>query len=309
MTKATGLMYVLIPHASGIATGTPQMQAPLAAAPVNGGEQGLLLVANTVLNGGGAGFPVSILGLDDNTDNVAPQDGTFVQLFQGDVVRLTGYDPVGNNWDRLRTAPDNADAQAALTLGLQAVIGRLQGWNDAGAVWQRLRTQNDNGDALATGIGHLATISHPVVFNGATWDRLRSNAAGVLSGATQPFAALSAPPGEWAVNSEPAVSTQATATKAAGGAGVRHVCRSLHFSLAAVAAQTIIYARVRDGASGAGTVLWSQGVIVPAGSAVTIQLSDLNIVGSANTAMTFEWSAAPVATNFETAGGTGYSTV
>lgn len=120
-------------------------------------------------------------------------------------------------------------------------------------------------------------------------------------------AQLVAEPGEWAVNSEPAVSTQASASRAAGGAGVRHVCRSLHFSLNAVAAQANIYARVRDGASGAGTILWSQCVVAPAGGYVSITLSGLNIVGSANTAMTFEFSAAPTATNFQTAGGSGYT--
>lgn len=265
-------MYVLVPHAAGIAAAQPQQMAPLAAASINGGQQGILLVSNTVISGGGGGFPVSIFGLDDNTDNVAPLTGVDLQLYEGVVARLTGYDSAGNNWDRVRVQGDSADAQG-------------------------------------TGIGHLSVMAHPLAFNGATWDRVRSNSASVLSGVTQPFASLSASPGEWAVNSEPAVSTQATATKAAGAAGVRHVCRSLHFSLAAVAAQTIISARVRDGASGAGTILWSQQIIAPAGSAVHIELSDLNIVGSPATAMTFEWSGAPVATNFETAGGTGYSTI
>lgn len=149
----------------------------------------------------------------------------------------------------------------------------------------------------------------PFLYNGATFDSSRNNSASNITETVQPQAALSAAPGEWAVNSEPAVSVQASATRAAGAAGVRHVCRSLHFSLAAVVAQTIISARVRDGATGAGTVLWSQQVIVPAGENVHIELSGLNIVGSAATAMTFEWSAAPVATNFQTAGGSGYSTI
>ena len=165
-------------------------------------------------------------------------------------------------------------------------------------------------DTQDDGVNLLATSSWPKLFDGvANYGQARANSASVLSDVTQPFAQLSAPPGEWAVNSEPAVSIQASATRAAGAAGVRHVCRSLHFSLAAVAAQTIIYARVRDGTTGAGTILWSQAIIIPAGSAQHIELSDLNIVGSAATAMTFEWSAAPVATNFQTAGGTGYSTI
>ncbi len=271
MSHTQAVMWGAIPHGSGIATAKPEQMAPLACANVNGGEQALLLTATQVASGSG-GNPVSLLGLTDNADNVAPLTGLFTELYQGSVARLTGYDSAGNNWDRVRVQGDSADAQG-------------------------------------TGIGHLSVMSHPLAFNGSTWDRLRNNSAANIAGTTQPFASQVAQPGEWAVNSEPAVSTQATATKAAGAAGVRHVCRSLHFSLAAVAAQTILSCRVRDGASGAGTILWSQQVIAPAGSAVHIELSDLNIVGSAATAMTFEWSGAPVATNFLTAGGSGYSTV
>lgn len=142
--------------------------------------------------------------------------------------------------------------------------------------------------------------------NGNTYDANKSLSAANVAAFSGIGGLVSAGPGEWAVSIEAAVSAQATVTRAAGGAGVRHVCRSLHFSLAAVAAQTIIYARVRDGAAGAGTILWSQGVVVPAGSNFTVALSGLNLVGSANTAMTFEWSGAPVATNFQTAGGSGY---
>lgn len=164
------------------------------------------------------------------------------------------------------------------------------------------------GDGQSDAMNLLAVSSWPLLFNGATYDQARELSAANLSATISGSGgAIAASPGEWVVNSEPAVSTQATATRAAGAAGVRHVCKSLHFSLAAVVAQTIIYARVRDGASGAGAILWSQGIIVPAGENVHIELSDLNIVGSAATAMTFEWSAAPVATNFQTAGGSGYS--
>jgi len=152
----------------------------------------------------------------------------------------------------------------------------------------------------------LAVTSFLQCFNGLVWDQLRTASAANLASFSGIGSQISSGPGEWAVNSEPAVTTQATATRAAGGVGVRNVCKSLHFSLAAVAAQTIISARVRDGVTGAGTILWSQQVIAPAGTVVLIELSGLNIVGSANTAMTFEWSGAPVATNFQTAGGTGY---
>lgn len=269
MSKTSSIMWVMVPTGSGIATGAPGRAAPLAAAPVNGGEQGILLVAQTGLSGEN-GNPVSMIGLTDNADNVAPLTGGFVTLYQGSVARLTGYDPVADQWDRLRTAPDNADAQAALTQGLQAAIARMQAWN------------------------------------GATWDRLRTNSASVLSGATQSQGLLVAKPGEWAIQHTPAAATQATITRAAGGAGVRHVCRSITCSIVAIAAQGQIIVNLRDGATGAGTILWSAQFALLAGTSDRITLGDLNIVGSANTAMTLEVAAAPAATNFASVSLTGY---
>jgi hypothetical protein len=65
-----------------------------------------------------------------------------------------------------------------------------------------------------------------------------------------------------------------------------------------VAAQPDIIFNLRDGASGAGTVLWSIRLALAAGQsyAQTHPLPDIE--GSANTAMTLESAAAPAATNF-----------
>lgn len=312
MSKSSNLMYVLVPHSSGISTGTPQRQAPLAAASVNNGEQGILLVAATVLSGGGSGFPVSILGLTDNADSVAPLDGLTSSLYEGVVSRLTGYDEVLDVWNRVRLGIDDfGPADLGVLADKMISLSRLQAIGIAAEQWRSLlcsQTETDGQGGVANE-NALMVNAFGRIFNGATWDRPYNNSAANVSAATQPFAQQATSPGEWAVNSEPAVTTQATASRAAGGAGVRHVCRSLHFSLAAVVAQGIVYARVRDGASGAGTILWSQAVVLPAAGNAQIVLSGLNIVGSANTAMTFEWSAAPAATNFQTAGGSGYSTV
>jgi hypothetical protein len=247
----------------------PELFAKLMGFLFNNGLAGLAVV--NVIDGGADGFGLAPLGLADDEDNVAPIDqGRYL----GTVARLTGYDATGNNWDRLRTAADNGDAQAALALGV------------------------------------LATLARNEAFNGATWDRLRTNAAAVLSATTQPFAQLAANPGEWSVSNEGAAGARATVTRAAGAAGVRHVCRSLAFSVsAAAAAQTVVNARVRDGATGAGTILWSATFVVLNGDSKQIALSGLNILGSAATAMTFEFDVAPVAGNFQTAAGSGYSTV
>src|SRR6185312_10598981 len=62
---------------------------------------------------------------------------------------------------------------------------------------------------------------------------LLSGSAANLSATTSIHAALAVRPGEWAVNHTPASATQATASKTAGGAGVRHVCTSISATLAA----------------------------------------------------------------------------
>ena len=119
---------------------------------------------------------------------------------------------------------------------------------------------------------------------------------------------LGATGGGWAITSAPAVSTQATATKAAGAAGVRHVLTSIQASLNAVVAQAQVGIVVRDGASGVGAILWQDRVTAPAGVDVRISLSGLSIEGTAGNAMTVEFTAAPTATNFETVSATGYDT-
>lgn len=112
-------------------------------------------------------------------------------------------------------------------------------------------------------------------------------------------------PTDFSVVSVPAVSTQATVTKAAQ-AGMGHVCTGIYAALMAVAAQTIIALNLRDGVSGAGTILWSKQYVVPINGILDINISDLSIKGTIGNAMTLEWSAAPVANNFESVTLTGY---
>lgn len=171
----------------------------------------------------------------------------------------------------------------------------------------------DNADALAvsaTGIWRkLVTL---FAFNGTTFDRIRTNAAAVISAATQGFAILASRPGDWSVTHAPAVNTVATATKAAGAAGVRHVCTSISARLlGGVAAPAAIQGtlNLRDGATGAGTIIWSQTVVLAAaaGAKDEVSMSGLNIVGSAATAMTLEFVAAGGANTFESVSLTGYS--
>jgi len=113
------------------------------------------------------------------------------------------------------------------------------------------------------------------------------------------------PPDMWSVNHTPAAATQATISKAAA-ATLRHYCTGIAAVISAVAAQAGIQVNLRDGASGAGTILWSQTIALPVGGIAIIQISGLNIPGTLGNAMTLETSAAPASTNFASVSMTGY---
>lgn len=151
---------------------------------------------------------------------------------------------------------------------------------------------------------NLATV--PYLFNGSTWDRQRSASATNMT-ASNVIGQLLVQEGQaLIVNSQPAVSTQASASIAAGGAGVRHVFDHACFSAAATTAPALtnLQFNIRDGATGAGTVLQSFQLAIPASTGTLVAPictpGHANVVGTANTAMTAEWSA--LLTNlFETA--------
>ena len=121
------------------------------------------------------------------------------------------------------------------------------------------------------------------------------------------------PAATWTVVHQPAAATQATASKAAGGAGVSHVCTAICATFVvgttAAGAASQVVVNLRDGATGAGTVLWSGVMALPTavGSACPpIVLSGLNIKGTANTAMTLEFGAAGSTNTFEAVSISGY---
>lgn len=130
----------------------------------------------------------------------------------------------------------------------------------------------------------------------------------VLALALLPLVALSQalPASYWSLQHQPAAATQATISQAADANG-RHVVTSITVCLSAVAAQTSLLFNLRDGATGAGTILWSARLAGPAGSG-QCQTANVTIVGTKNTAMTLESSAAPAATNFATVTLNGYTT-
>ena len=218
----------------------------------------------------------------------------------------------GATFDRIRSGSNAADAIATVTTGNQHTLNYNLGFN--GTTFDRLRSGGNNADAIATNtLGILFTKSHGAVSNGSTFDIIKSASAtnqNTAASTTLAGIPLSTQPGNWSVSSFPAVNNQATASRAAGGAGVRHILTSLHFSIAAGAtASGIVQCQIRDGGTGAGTIIWSGALAVPIGDSREISLSGLSLVGTANTAMTIEFSAAGGATTQESVSMTGYSVV
>lgn len=147
-------------------------------------------------------------------------------------------------------------------------------------------------------------------FDGAAFVRTLGGSAANLATLAPNGASLAAAPGEWAINHTPAANTVATITRA-NVAGQRHVCRSITVTLIGLAAsaEATVLVNLRDGATGAGAILWSARLLVAGvvGTQAGITLSNLNIVGSVNTAMTLEFAAAGGANTFETVALTGYT--
>lgn len=107
----------------------------------------------------------------------------------------------------------------------------------------------------------------------------------------------------WSVVHAAAANTQATASKAAGTAAQRHVCKGFMFTFASLGAPTPeqLDVVIRDGASGAGTIVWSGKISLPAvaGESKWIGMSGLYLVGTAATAMTAEFSAGGGANDYQ----------
>jgi hypothetical protein len=172
-----------------------------------------------------------------------------------------------------------------------------------GGAFGDLQTAPDNADDVAVSAtpDFLKTINRNTVFDGVDWDRLRSASGFNLAALSSIGAALVAKPGSWAVPHTPAAATQATASRAAGAATIRHVCTGISYGFNAINVEAGTFLiNLRDGASGAGTILqsWRVGPFA-AGASVRESISDLNIPGSLATAMTMEFAGAPAAGNFE----------
>jgi hypothetical protein len=165
-------------------------------------------------------------------------------------------------------------------------------------------------DTMLPGIWGLLTSSRLMGYNSFRdeWSRLLDGSQGNLALLDAKRSLVVSRPGEWTLASAPAAATAATATRAAGTLDTRHVLRSFTADLNAVNAQAApVEFVVRDGLTGAGTILWRRRLIALAGDTRSIEIGGLNIIGSPNTAMTVETTGAPAAGNFVTISATGVS--
>lgn len=122
-----------------------------------------------------------------------------------------------------------------------------------------------------------------------------------------PAIAQMAPPNganSWSVYHTPAAATVATISVAANNT-LRHVATSVTVCIGAVANQAPIQFVLRDGATGAGTILWATRVGGLANTSNCVHAPGY-WRGSNNVAMTVESSSAPAATNFATVSVSGY---
>ena len=148
-------------------------------------------------------------------------------------------------------------------------------------------------DAFANPTTAILNQSFGMGYNEATWDRTRTASATNLTIGTQIGSLLHEKGARWGVNHAPSAGTVAVASKSAGAGGVRHVADCVSYSMGAASAPTAATATVvlRDGSSGAGTILWQKQLPAPASTGVHANESfcGLNLAGSAATAMTLEF--------------------
>lgn len=150
------------------------------------------------------------------------------------------------------------------------------------------------------------------LFNGATYDRARSASATNLTTSPNVGELTYEKGARWTVASNSGAGSLGSASKAAGAAGVRHVVDCISFSASVAGSAptaTTLRFDIRDGASGAGTVIWSFAIEIPATttfqSVIPHSVCGLNFIGSAATAMTAEYSTS-IANVSEAANISGY---
>mgnify|MGYP001566800462 CR=1 FL=1 len=166
----------------------------------------------------------------------------------------------------------------------------------------RLRTE----DASGYTAHDAADAGNPLKIGGigrAIWETAASTAADRVNASFDLYGRLRTNPGyaaadAWSTKHTGAANAQATISKAAGTASQRHVCTGYAWSLSSGAGaptSELITIAIRDGATGAGTIIWEETVslVATAGQSARGGMAGLWLVGTAATAMTIETDSAP----------------
>lgn len=206
--------------------------------------------------------------------------------------------------------PDNTDLTTPVSTNTRlATVSRMYGFDATNNFFRRIGARSTNFNVVSPSASDFAAtgMAIPVNFDGTFYRRMFGASAANLANQSGEGVQMVTGTGEWAITHAPAANTTATISRAAV-ASQRHVCKGFSVSLNAVAAIAApILVTLRDGATGAGTILWQDRLMAPAGTTVRLDREGLNIVGSVNTAMTLEFAAAPGATNFEVVNLNGYT--
>jgi hypothetical protein len=220
----------------------------------------------TFLSSGGSSV-VTAIG-PDATGTAPTQNPVQISVFDGTNVR------------RLRSGTTGNLNMAAITAGADGVGN--------GSITSM--------DANSSTLQPMAVA--PFFFNGGNWERPRTSTANTRSGFNNQVSNIGliteiGP--RFSLTSNPAAGTQATVTRAATG-GVQYVADCIAFSASASVAPvaSTLTINLRDGASGAGTVLWSYTIFITAAIGEEVSphsFCGLNIMGTGGTAMTLEFSA------------------
>lgn len=207
-----------------------------------------------------------------------------------------------------QVATDAADNQVTAGNVCLLTQSRPMLWDAVASRWQRQRAVSDGADGQSAEGVALLVQSRPMLWSasGDDWNRAREADTDTQGETTRKTGVqVTAKASEWTEVGEPAVAAQATATKAAGGAGTLHVCTGLTVCIAtAAAAAGPIKVRLLNGAA----TVWVGVLSAPAQSTGVIALDGMAIVGGDNQAMVLQFDAAGPAGSQQTVTLHGYST-
>lgn len=225
------------------------------------------------------------------------------------------WDPT-NHWLRTDIGGNSPTAEALADNTANPTVSGIAAFNMIfdGTTWDRMPGTSAAGVTVNTEFPAAALLANatalptttggyavPMVYNGSTLDIQQSAdrstffPAATLTARNSIGASVHEKGSRWSVISNPAAGSQATAS-ISGEANVQHVADCISFSAASTTAPalTALTVNLRDGATGAGTVIWTFQVVISNATGQNVNphtFCGLNLMGSTATAMTLEFSA------------------